>query len=134
MKQANYLVFGELWHLLERLQLIDGIDFGEFALDDPADVSAIIERWIRPYFEAASESNKSLIQSSFVYYLTTRTAPFEELRDDAQDLMLFSDGAEVSFLEAVGRALFGKTYLDDVRIENYVELLDERAARMVFSP
>lgn len=76
MKNANYYIFGEIWSLLERLQIINRIRFDQFDLDNPSDVSLIIENWLRPFFEMASDANKSLIKSSFEYYMTTRAAPF----------------------------------------------------------
>ena len=36
------------------------------------------------------------------------------------------------FLESVGRVLFGDNYLDDFVVENYVEVLDKKEARLLF--
>src|ERR1051325_6447606 len=132
MKTANYYIFGEIWSLLERLQFIKGIQFEQYDLANPPDVTIIIEQCIQPYYDMASEANKSLIRATFEYYMTTRASPFQELRDSAHDLMLVDDGASDEFLDTVGRALFGDQYLNNIDIRGYLEVLDTRAARCVF--
>lgn len=46
--------------------------------------------------------------------------------------MLHDDDGSVAFLEAAGRALFGEHYLSQVAVDDYVEELDKRKARLVF--
>lgn len=129
--KVNYYVFEEIWNLLERLQLIHGIPFHELDVSALDDQLTIINRYIRPSYEAICEAKKDLIRNSFKYYMRTRSAPFSTLRARSQELLMNHEDSQL-FLESVGRVLFGDNYLDDFVVENYVEVLDKKEARLLF--
>jgi len=74
MKTVNYHIIGEIFGLLERIELLDEIQFGDFDPDDETDAIAIAERFIAPSLAETTEEKKEQIRWAIEYYSTTGTA------------------------------------------------------------
>jgi hypothetical protein len=134
LRTANYFVLGEIYGLLERIELIDGIPFERFDPDDSSDVAAIVERFIRPAFVAATKPKQDLIRWSLEYYCSTGIAPLQLLKDRCQELSLPDCASPIEFFRRVGETLFLGEFSRDIDPQQYEEVLDEDAANLVFAP
>lgn len=133
MKIANYLVLGEVFNLLERLELTYQIPLNHFDPNDVADVDVIAERFIRPALRETNQENRDVIRRSLEFYSQTGSAPFQVLRDRCQDLSLPEIDSYELFLKRLGRSLFGEEFDASASPAEYHELLDEMQARQVFA-
>ena len=70
-------MLGELLHLLERIELIDEITFGDFDSDDHSDVKEIARRFIEPPVQQAKPDGQKAILLAMGYYSLHGSAPVQ---------------------------------------------------------
>jgi hypothetical protein len=133
MKYVNYYIFGAILGLLERIQLIDGIDFLQFDPDDEEDVQTITWLYIRPSVEEAKTENQETIRRTITYYTTVGTAPFQLMRDRCQELLLADADSWKLFFTRVGIALYGADFQSACDPRGVVEGLSERDGDLIFT-
>ena len=132
MKTVNYYIIGEIFGLLERIEVSDNIDFADFGPDDPTDANAIVERFVRPALEDTSDLKREKIRWTLEYYSSTDSAPFQLLKDRCQELTLAdSDDWKLFFLK-VGKDLFGDKFAFPANVVDYQEVLNEAVSQMIF--
>jgi hypothetical protein len=133
MRHVNYYIFGAIFHLLEATQLIDGIDFLRFDPDDEADVKLITSSYIRPTVEDATRENQETIYLTIAYYTTVGAAPFQLMRDWAQELLLADADSWELFFTRVGRTLYGADFHSKFDPRGVAERLNEDEGQWIFS-
>lgn len=133
MKTANYHIIGGIYSLLERIELMDGIQFGDFDPDDKSDAVSIAENCILPSLAETSDEKKRRIRWTIEYYSTTGSAPFQLLRDRCQELTLTDADDWKSFFVNLGQVLFKEEFLNSASANEYVEALCEEEAEMIFA-
>ena len=133
MKHVNYYIFGTIFDLLESTQGIDGVDFLRFDPDDEADIERITSLYIKPTVEAATRENQEEICLTIAYYTTIGTAPFQLMKNRAQDLSLGDADSWRLFFTCVGRVLYGADFQSNFDPRGVVERPDEFVAQWIFS-
>ena len=88
MKSVNYHMLGEIFDLLQGIELIDRVDFTIFDPEDPTDVATLCGRYLREYIMGVSEERRETLRRSIAYYTTFTPAPIQMMRDRCQDLAL----------------------------------------------
>lgn len=119
------------------IYLIEGITFQEYDACNMVDVDKIASLYIdiEPLLRPLNQKRRDYIRWAFEYYMTTQSAPFEELRAAAQDLDYFCapDDAQ-EFLRLLGLCLYGEDYLNYVNLDEYEEKPNYVLAQYAFKP
>jgi hypothetical protein len=134
-KIANYHIFSVIFDELMSIYLIKGITFQEYDACNIVDVNKIASLYIEPRLRSLDQKRRDYIRWAFEYYMTTQSAPFEELRSAAQDLDYFCapDDAQ-EFLRLLGLCLYGEDYLNYVNLDEYEEKPNYVLAQYAFEP
>ena len=133
MTTVNYFVIGELFSLLERIELIDGVSFGDFDPDDEADIKQIVSKYIEPSVHEAKPEGQQAIKNALAYYSVSDTVPFQLMKDRCQELTLPDAESWHEFFDRVGILLFGEDYRKELDMTHYKEKPDEKASETVFA-
>jgi hypothetical protein len=131
MATVNYFILGQLFGLLERIELIDGVDFFTFDPDDPMDVSRIARNYLKPPIEAASSENREAIKLTIAFYSQNDAAPCQLMKDRHQELTLPDSGSWPTFFHRVGLAVFGSIYREQCRLTIIEETPSEAASESI---
>jgi hypothetical protein len=124
MIHVNYYLISKILHLLERVEMIDGIEFEKLNADDADDVRMIAEKIVKPYILELDPSLQQRIQTSIEFYSATKSAPFQRLRDGCQELSLPDANDWPLFYFRVGTFVFGKLNSESP-LSCCIETLDE---------
>lgn len=133
MPDVNYFVLGELFSLLERIEIMDEVNFSDFEPDDENDVRLIAEKYIKPSIDEAVARNRETIGYSIAYYSRSDSAPFQLMKDRCQELRLPDSESWPRFFDWIGQSVFGNDYLKQFCIDNANECIDEQASETILA-
>lgn len=133
MKTANYYILDEIFGLLERIEIMDGVQFYEFDPDNFSDVERIARRYIEPELNRCTVENRRKIQWAFEYYSGRGSAPFQQLRDQHQELSLPDARNWPDFFRTIGQLLFSADKKDICLNDEFVEVIDEIEGQTILS-
>jgi len=122
---VNYHILGELFGLLERIELINGVAFADYDPDVKADVEKITEQFIKPSVMEATIDNQHAIAHAIAFYSQHEIAPIQLMKDRCQELTLPNAESWPRFFHNVGISLFGEDYLSQNRLNAVEEFPDE---------
>lgn len=134
MAVANYLILGELFGLLERIELIDGVGFHNFDPDDESDVELIASRYIGPALSDTSQFNRDMVASTIAFYSLRDLAEIQNLKDNHQELTLPDSESWPVFFHRIGKSIFGDKYRDRYDETSFEEVLDEQVSGNILRP
>ena len=132
MKSANYFILGEIFGLLERIELIHKVEFSQFDPDDEKDVDIITDKYIKPTVMESSDKSKKTICLSIAYYTTVGTAPIQQMKDRCQELSLPDADSWNFFFNRVGVKLFGSEFKLRFDPGSVTEQLNKRDSESLF--
>ena len=130
---VNYFVIGQLFALLERIELLDGVFLGNFDPDDPADVEMIVCKYIEPSLREAKTEGRQAVRDAISFYSSSGDATFHSMQARRQELTLPDSHSWPVFLHRIGLLLFGDDYNIQFDPSKYKENPDELASETVFA-
>ena len=108
MDAEKLKILGDIFDLLERIEVVDSIDFSQYDPDDDGDVKTIVEKYIGPFIAQSSCEYQDSIRYAISRYVSTGTVPFQLMKDRCQELTLpDADSWELFFIR-IWNHLFGK--------------------------
>jgi len=129
MSLVNPFALGEVFNLLERIELLDRVDFSRFDPDDGVDVEVIARRYVGPAVEHYTADGRERLRLSIAYYTTDGRAPLQWMKDRCQELTLPDADSWERFFDRIGAHLFGPDYNAGLDFGDVTERPDERGPR-----
>jgi len=133
MPEVNYFVLGELFSLLERIELTEEVSFCDFEPDDENDVRVIAMEYVKPSVDEAAASNREAIAYSIAFYSRGESAPFQLMKDRCHELTLPDSTSWPRFFHWIGLSVFGNDYRETYRVDDVHERIDEQASETILA-
>ncbi len=130
---VNYYIIGELFALLERIELLGQADFADYDSDSIDDVRLIAAKFLSPTIDASTPTNRSQILRSIAFYGKAGTPHAQLLRDRCQELSLADPDSWNRFLHGLALELCGEDYLQRFAGLSCQEVASETDASGIFA-
>ncbi|MEW4452012.1 hypothetical protein AB1L30_04940 [Bremerella sp. JC817] len=131
MKSVNYYVLGQLFRLLERVELIDGVFMGDYDPDNPSDVEALACEFLWPSVREATQEGQMAIRNALIFYSSANSAPIQTMKDRCQELTLPDADSWPLFFNRISQTMFGDNDCNQFDPSEYIEIPDETASEFV---
>jgi hypothetical protein len=132
MRSVNYFILGELFGLLERIELIHGVEFSQFDPDDEKDVERIAEEFIKPTVRESTAEAQDALCLSIAYYTTVEKAPVQYMKNRCQELTLPDAESWSLFFTRIGTVLFGSEFKLRFDTDAVTERPSEQESELIF--
>lgn len=110
MPVVNYLYLRQILSILQFYEITGQETFGNYDPDDDSDLSAIVQKYIEHTVRDSAAENQEELARTIAFYSESGSAPFQEMRDDCQELSLQDPASWPLFYHRVGSLLFGENF------------------------